>query len=72
MGKPRLRRAFYTVLHQIVWRWPFMGGIIFRYACPYPLSEKHFRARHCCRMGECGCNNSDRYPGSERNVTHVP
>lgn len=34
-------------------------ALLYRYWCPY----SNLSARECCRRGECGCDNQDRYPG---------
>lgn len=60
-----MRTFIYGRLHVIAWwasyrRHDWVWKIIYRYICPYPISERHYSARGCFKTGDCSCINGDR------------
>lgn len=49
----------------IRWRIDWLVALIYRRYCPYTsrmMRERGFHlARDCVRLGDCGCDNQDRY-----------
>jgi hypothetical protein len=61
-----MRFWFYSKLHELAWwasyrRIDWLWKIIYRYACPYPTSPRHYSARGCFKTGDCSCENERRF-----------
>lgn len=55
-----------SILYRLAWwasgrRIYWLALLIYRYRCPYPISTKHYSPRTCFKLGDCGCDNADRF-----------
>lgn len=61
-----MSRWIHGRLYSLAWwasyhRWDWLCALIYRYRCPYPISPRHFSTRRCFELGDCGCDNAERF-----------